>query len=232
MSAAGSDASTTPAAGSSAPPAVRAQLLATEHWSLLATRGLLWSEVMSRMTVHLTVASAMLVVLALVIQTSGFGTAFRILSVGLAAVILVLGTLTAVRVYNASHEDAALIIGMNRLRAAYLKMDPTIADHLVTSAHDDQVGLMMTYTIGVRRSTASHVLGSTAMFITIVNAIVAGALGALIANTIGAEPAATSVSGMIVGLAYLVATIGILQRTFKAGASMLAHVRFPAASGQ
>ena len=50
--------------------AVRAQLLATEHWSLLATRGLTWSEVMSRISIHLTVASASLVVLALVTQAS------------------------------------------------------------------------------------------------------------------------------------------------------------------
>ncbi len=30
------------------PASVRAQLLATEHWSLLATRSQTWSEVMSR----------------------------------------------------------------------------------------------------------------------------------------------------------------------------------------
>ena len=49
------------------PAGVRAQLLATEHWSLLATRGTTWSEVMSRITIHLTVSSASLVVLALVV---------------------------------------------------------------------------------------------------------------------------------------------------------------------
>ena len=46
------------------PPAVRAQILATEHWSLLGTRSTMWSEVMSRITIHLTVVSASLVVLA------------------------------------------------------------------------------------------------------------------------------------------------------------------------
>lgn len=34
-----------------AQPAVVAQLLATEHWSLLATRSVLWSELMSRITI-------------------------------------------------------------------------------------------------------------------------------------------------------------------------------------
>src|SRR6188472_458033 len=117
-------------------PGVRAQLLATEHWSLLATRGTTWSEVMSRITIHLTVSSAALVVLALVVQASGFGTAFDIMSIGLAAAILLLGTLTGVRVHNASTDDAMMILGMNRLRAAYVDMDPSIAAHLVTSWHD------------------------------------------------------------------------------------------------
>jgi hypothetical protein len=53
-----------------------------------------WSEVMSRITVHLTVASAALVVLALVTQTTGFGLAFHVLFIGLTATILALGTLT------------------------------------------------------------------------------------------------------------------------------------------
>ena len=41
---------------------------------------------------------------------------------------------------------------------------------------------MATYTMGMRRSTVSHVFGSTSMFMNIVNAMVAGALGALIAD--------------------------------------------------
>jgi hypothetical protein len=79
---------------------VRAQLLATEHWSLLAARGMTWSEVMSRITVQLTVSSAALVVLALVTQATGFGSAFHVLSIGLTSAILILGTLTGLRVHT------------------------------------------------------------------------------------------------------------------------------------
>ncbi len=64
-----------PEDGFSGSPTIRAQLLATEHWSLLAARGLTWSEVMSRITLHLTVTSAAVVVLALVTQASGVGPA-------------------------------------------------------------------------------------------------------------------------------------------------------------
>jgi hypothetical protein len=63
---------------SALPPAVRAQILATEHWSLLATRSQTWAEVMSRISIHLTVTSASLVVLALVTQaSSSHGTTTR-----------------------------------------------------------------------------------------------------------------------------------------------------------
>ena len=46
-----------------------ATILATEHWSLLGTRSLIWNEAMSRTTVFLTVLSASIVALgALTIQ--------------------------------------------------------------------------------------------------------------------------------------------------------------------
>ncbi|MEP6851979.1 MAG: hypothetical protein ABJA87_04900 [bacterium] len=85
-------------------------------------------------------ASAALVVLALVVQASGFGTGFHVLSIGLAGAVLVLGTLTGVRVANASIDDAGLIVGMNRIRAAYLAIDPSLDEYFLASGHDDQAG--------------------------------------------------------------------------------------------
>jgi hypothetical protein len=197
-------------------PAVRAQILATEHWSLLGTRSTLWAEVMSRITIHLTVASAALVVLALVAQASGFGAPFRVLSIGLASVVLILGTLTGVRVMNASHDDSALILAMNRIRSAYIALDPGIADYLVSSWEDGRAGLMRTYTMGLQRSTLSHVLGSTAMFVNVVNAIVAGTLGALVASAAGAGAAGTAIVGSLAALLYLGAWLEYGRRSFGA----------------
>lgn len=208
------------------PASVRAQILATEHWSLLATRGMTWSEVMSRITIQLTIASASLVVLALVVQSSGFATAFDVLSIGLSAAVLVLGTLTAVRVHNASTDDAAMVLGMNRLRAAYIEIDPSLERYLVTSPHDDLDGLMRSYTMGMPRSMVSHVVGSTAFFVGIVNSIVAGTLGALIVHAAGGGPAVVSVVGSLTGIAYFGSGLLVGQRTFGAGPP---EVRFPAA---
>lgn len=210
------------------PAGVRAQLLATEHWSLLATRGTTWSEIMSRITIHLTVSSASLVVLALVVQASGFGTAFDIMAIGLAAAILVLGTLTGVRVHNASTDDAMMIAGMNRLRAAYVAMDPSIAAYLVTSWHDDLAGLSRTYAMGYPRTTLSQVVGSTSLFMVVVNSIVAGTLGALVANAAGAPVVLVSVLGAVAGFGYLAAMLEIGRRSVDSG---LTEVRFPTPEG-
>jgi hypothetical protein len=196
-------------------PAVRAQLLATEHWSLLAARGLTWSEVMSRITLHLTVTSAALVVLALVTQASGFGTPFFVLAIGLTSAILILGTLTGIRVHNANIDDSLMIAGMNRLRAGYLELDPGLAAYLVTSAHDDLAGVTQTYTMGSARSVTSHVAGSTFMFINIVNAITAGTLGALVVAASGGSPLEMCVVGAVSGLLYLIATAEVSRRSFK-----------------
>jgi hypothetical protein len=198
------------------PASVRAQLLATEHWSLLATRSVTWSEVMSRITIHLTVSSASLVVLALVVQASGFGTAFDVMSVGLAAAILLLGTLTATRVHNASTDDAAMIIGMNRLRAAYAELDPSITRFLVTGLHDDVAGIDRTYAMGFPRTMAT------------VNSIVAGTLGALVAHIAGGSTAVVSVLGTLVGVAYLLVMLEIGRRSFGGGPK---DVRFPTPDG-
>jgi len=203
---------------------VFAQLLATEHWSLLATRAMTWSEVMSRITIHFTVASASVVVLALVAQATGFGLPFQILSIGLASAVLLLGTLTSTRVYLATVEDHGLVVAMNRLRAAYLDIAPGIERFLTTSAHDDRQGVMQTVTLGFRRSRVTHVAGSTGVFLASVNTLVAGTLGALVTNA-GVDSTALVVAvGTVVAFGYLGCFLAIGRRTFGA---LRTDSRFP-----
>jgi hypothetical protein len=53
-----------------APDAVRVQILATEHWSLLAARNITYGAIFSRASIFLTVVSAAVVALGLVAQAS------------------------------------------------------------------------------------------------------------------------------------------------------------------
>lgn len=187
----------------SASPAVVAQLLATEHWSLLGTRSMLWSELMSRISIHLTVSSAALVVLALVAQATGFGTGFWVMAIGLSSALLVLGTLTLLRVTIGSLEDHRLVVGMNRIRGAYGELAPEVVDRFVTSARDDPEGVALTYTLGSRRPLVLHAISSTTFFLAAFNAMVAGTLAALITYVAGGPIILVAVLGALAAAAYL-----------------------------
>ena len=195
------------------PTPVRAQLLATEHWSLLATRGMTWSEVMGRITVHLTISSAALVVLALVTQATGFGVAFHVLSIGLTSAVLALGTLRG----SSSQRQQRRRRNHRGHESATRRLRPDGPRHRRVPRDEPprrSAGLMATYTMGMRRSTISHVIGSTSMFINIVNAVVAGTLGALIADAAAGNPVATALAGAVAGVAYLAIVFDVARRSF------------------
>ena len=48
---------------------------------------------------------------------------------------------------------------MNRLRAAYLEIDPSLAPYFITGVTDDEAGIAQTYTMGPMRNV-SHVAAS------------------------------------------------------------------------
>jgi hypothetical protein len=207
------------------PAAVRAQLLATEHWSLLATRSQTWSEVMSRIMAQFTFTSAVLVVLALVVQNDG---PFRPLALGLGAAVLLTGTLTAMRVHFASHEDAQLVRGMNRLRHAYIDIDPGVAEYLVAGRHDDTTGLEQTYTMGPRR-TVAQLFASAAMFITAVTALIAGGWIGILVSPAGLPVAV--VLGVVAGILYVATFMYAGYRLYVQYERTPGIVRFPTQPG-
>ncbi|EAP97033.1 hypothetical protein JNB_20523 [Janibacter sp. HTCC2649] len=212
-------------ASSSPPPRPElATMLATEHWSLLGTRSMTWSEIMSRISILLTVMSAFLVVLALVAQGVGFDRSLLGLGIGFAAASLVVGSLTALRVGLASQEDAQLIRAMNRLRAAYVELAPEIEPYLTASTKDDQAGLMATYTLGNRRPMLVHIVGSTTFFVIVINTLVAGTLGALVGAAAQETTWLTVACGVGAALAWFALQLEVTRRMFGVP---FEDVRFP-----
>src|SRR4030095_8860315 len=165
-------------------PGRRRQLLATEHWSLLATRSTAQTELLSRITAFLMLVSASIVGLALIGQATRFGGRFITFALVVLGMVIMIGTLTQIRVVNASNEDLAHVIGMNRLRAAYLELDPDIERYLVTSAHDAARGIWQTYDylMGPHRTQP---LASSGAFIGLVNSGLSGVLAGLVAVALG-----------------------------------------------
>jgi hypothetical protein len=213
---AGQPTSDAPQQGTSgAAPSVRAQLLATEHWSLLATRSTTQSEVLSRITTFLMLVSASIVSLALIGQVTRFDRQFITVALVLLGMVVMVGLLTQVRLGNAAVEDRAHVIGMNRLRAAYLQLDPGIERYLVTSAHDDDQGIWQTYNPLLGPNPIWQPFASSPAFIMLVNAGLTGVFAALVAVAFDAPGPLVGAVGAACGLAFLGSTVTLAARRIR-----------------
>lgn len=184
----------------------RAQILATEHWGLLAARGTAQSEVLTRITIYLTLVSAVLVTIGLLGQATQFRSWFAGAALSLLGFLTVVGLMTQTRVFNVAEEDLMYVIAMNRLRGAYIDLDPAVERYFLAGISDDMLGSRQTYSF-LRRRGFSHLFGSSAVFTTVVNACVVGpfAGGCLALSGVATRYAVTF--GVLVGSAYIVACL-------------------------
>ena len=200
---------------SSAPMSVRAQLLATEHWGLLAARGTAQSEVLSRIAIFLTLVSAGLVSLALVGQATGFSDAFIAFAIGVLAFIVLVGLLTQLRVTNIGMEDLMYVVAMNRLRGAYVELDPGIGRFLMSSQYDDEAGVQQTYYFFTPKRNLSQFMGSTMIFIMLINTALLGLLGSACTMIFTASIPLAVVLGLAVAVAFFFLCAWIGNRHFR-----------------
>ncbi|MFJ4028039.1 hypothetical protein ACIPWF_11750 [Paenarthrobacter sp. NPDC089989] len=165
-----------PAAQPLSSPSIRAQLLATEHWSLLASRSTTQGEVLTRISMFLTFTSASLLSVALVGNATQFSDAFRAFALTILSIDVLVGLLTHIRVMTVGMEDLMYVIAMNRLRAAYVDLEPGIAPYLMASYTDDEAGARRTYYFLGARRDFTQVAGSSMVFMGTVNAALIGLL--------------------------------------------------------
>ena len=157
------------------------QILATEHWSLLATRSLSWGESFSRATMFLTLLSGAIVALALVAQATAFGGPFRTFALLLMPLIIVVGWTTFVRLCEVNNEDAYWVTGMNRLRKAYIELEPELEPYFLSGTTDDAEGLKRTYAVH-GGGIGLHVLVTVPATMAFVNSALCAVLLAILAN--------------------------------------------------
>ena len=122
------------------PTALRMQILAAEHWSLLASRGLAWNESFSRAAMYLSTLSGAMVALGLIAGISTLGHLFTVFALVILPVVLFVGIATFVRMGSANYHDAMTVMGMNRIRGAYLELVPELEPYFVMGTHDDPPG--------------------------------------------------------------------------------------------
>jgi hypothetical protein len=172
-----------------------AQFLATEHWSLLATRSMSWNESFSRTSMFLTSLSTATVALALVGSATGFGPEFVVFALVVLSITLFLGVATFVRLTQINNEDLYWVAGMNRLRGVYARLEPGIEDEFVTGTTLDVPGFALSFgAMQVTSWAPLHFFVTTPGVVAIVCSVIAGVVGSLL--TIQFAPAMTSAVGV------------------------------------
>lgn len=206
-----------PASTEAARRAIRVQMLATEHWSLLATRSMSWNESFARSGMFLSLLSGAVVALALVAQATDFGEGFVLFALLLLPVVLFVGLATYVRLIEVQNEDVVWVRGMNRLRRAYLEIDPEIARHFVTGSSEDTAGLLRTYGthIDAKGSNLLHGFVTTPATIAFVDAMVAAVLVSILVGRVGMSMAPAAGVGVLAFLlTFLVLAVYGYRSTF------------------
>ena len=210
--------------------ASRLQVLATEHWSLLATRSLTYTESLGRVNMFLAILSGALIALALVAQADHFGSIFISVAIITLSVVFYTGVATIARLMSLNRDDFRSVIGMNRIRNAYLQIHPDLEPHFVTSPYDDLPGALQTLGIDIegasRLGSIGHGLVTLPGMLSMIVAAVGGAIGALAALGIGLP----RLGVLLVGAAAFVVVsvlIGISGRRAVTRLSPLLEPRFP-----
>ncbi len=183
------------------PADLRLQILTTEHWSLLSTRAVTWNEAFSRATMFLSALSGAVVALALVAGATSFDSGFLTFASFLLSVVLFVGVATFRRLIEINREDVGWVIGMNRLRHAYLEAAPSLRPYFVTADTDDEPGIMTTFGAKAGPGGFIHEFVTTPGLIMVVNGVVAGALAAVIGLRLGTDESLTIALVGIIGMA-------------------------------
>ncbi|UKA51274.1 hypothetical protein LFT48_07060 [Arthrobacter sp. FW305-123] len=195
-------------------PSIRAQLLATEHWSLLASRSTTQGEVLTRISMFLTFTSASLLSVALVGNATQFSDAFRAFALTIFSIDVVVGLLTQIRVLNVGMEDLMYVVAMNRLRAAYVDLDPGIAKYFMASYYDDMAGVSHTYYFLGPRSSLIQLAGSSMIFMVTANSALLALWTGSVLLALGLPMVAFVSAAVVVALAFSMVSMLVGKRAF------------------
>jgi hypothetical protein len=197
-----------PPAGRDPAAGAKLQILATEHWSLLATRSLTYTESLGRVNMFLAILSGAVIALALVAQADRFGPTFIAVAIFMLTVVLFVGVATVARLMMLNRDDYRWVVGMNRLRRAYLDLHPELEPNFITSPYDDLPGALQTLGIDVtgtqRLGSFFHGMQTLPGMLSVIVAAVAGAIGTLVGYALGIPLFGVLITGAV---AFVVAAV-------------------------
>ena len=206
------------------------QILATEHWSLLATRSLTLTESLGRVSMFLGVLSGAVIALALIAQADHFGTTFIAIAIFMLGVVFFVGVATVRRLVMLNFDDYRWVVGMNRLRHAYLELHPELEPNFITSRYDDLPGALETLGLGPASApslgTVFHGFVTLPGMVSVIVASVGAAIAGLAALGFGAPTYVVLLAGALAFAATVAVMLRTGSRSFR-GYGPSSDVRFP-----
>lgn len=210
--------------------ASRLQVLATEHWSLLATRSLTYTESLGRVNMFLGVLSGAVIALALVAQADRFGSTFISVAIFMLTVVFFVGVATVRRLLMLNLDDYKWVVGMNRIRHAYLDLHPELEPYFITSPYDDLSGALQTLGLAPASApslgTVFHGLVTLPGMMSVIVASIGAAIAGLAAIGFGAPAYVVLLAGFLAFAGFLAVMLRTGNRSFK-GYGPSAEARFP-----
>lgn len=197
----------------------------------MATRSLTYTESFSRVNMFFSVLSGAVISLALIAQAGRFGDTFIVAAIMLLSTVLFVGYATIGRLIVINLDDLRWVVGMNRLRHAYMEMHPELEQYFSAGWHDDARGISLTMGLeGMphrsRLGNLAHGFQTLPGMLGVIVAVVAGALGALIAVAFGAPQVLAVGVGVLASLLSVGVVSVIGWRSFSGYTKGLAP-RFP-----
>jgi hypothetical protein len=194
------------------------QILATEHWSLLASRSLAYNEAFTRGGMFLTFLSTSFVALALLAQAMSFGEYFLTVAAIVLAFDLVIGLATYGRISGANVDDLRAVHGMARIRHGYTEIAPIVAPYFTSATNDDPASVTSAYGSPSNSGIGLVLYGLTTSggMIGLITSMVGGVLAAVLGLILGVSGVLAVWIGVggavLVFAALLVLTVGSVPR--------------------
>lgn len=195
------------------PIALRMQILTTEHWSLLSSRSLAWSEAFARVGMYLTALTGAMVALGLVAGLNAGDDTLSTAALVILPIVLFIGITTVLRLGATNYHDATAVVGMNRIRAAYLELAPDLRPIFVMGVTDDAAGVARTMAVPPGLPGFVHLLAAAPFLVNVLNGVVAAAIVALGLARLGAP----ALLAAFVALLAAIGVVGIQLRLANAG---------------
>jgi hypothetical protein len=167
------------------------------------------SEMASRAGMFFAALSGGLVAISFIAQATRFGPESKAFDLTILSVLLFVGVATFVRALDLNADDVRWVAALNRLRGAYIELEPTSSRYMVTARADEIEGIQATINPG-RSLHPLYGLVATPGLIAVIDGVIGGAIAAIVSTVIA--PSVDVVASIVIGAVGFVVVLGLHAR--------------------